>query len=137
MWIPDARASFAPDARVSAGLVGLGILLAAVAVRADAGGRLLGLVAAVGLLALGVRDLLCRPVLAAAEQGLLVRTGARPRAVPWADVLALRVRRERRTQVLELDLTGGLVVLSGRRLGTRPEAALAVLERWRDQQPAD
>ncbi len=100
------------------------VLLGAVA---DAGGRVLAWPAAALLAGCALRDLLLRPVLQAGPAGLQVVTGLRRRSVPWSSVERLRVVRDRRTPLLEIDLGDTLVVLSRFRLGRAPEDVLSEL----------
>ena len=121
---------FAPSAvlawlQVTAATLGL-----ALSGFADPAGRFLLLPAALAGLALGVRDALQRPVLSAGDAGLEVVSGPRRFRVSWAEVEQVRVLRDRRTPVLEIDLAGTLVVLSGRRLGTPPAQVLEALAPW-------
>ena len=104
------------------------VLLALVALAADPHGRLLAAPAALLLAALGLRDLLLRPVLAAGAWGLEVVTGLRRRHVPWHSLEGLRVVTDRRTPLLELDLGTTLVVLPRSRLGRDPQEVLAELD---------
>ncbi len=106
-------------------------VLALGAVGAPAAGRLLAAVGAAVLLAAGLRDLALRPVLRADRRGLQVVDGVRRRTVVWAAVERVRVVRDRRTPVLELDLGDALVVLSRWRLGRAPQDVLEELERLR------
>lgn len=111
------------------GVVGLLVLLAGGLVEPI--GRMLLLPAAAVLLALCLRDLLLRPTLSADSTGLEVIDGWHRRSASWAAVEGLRVVRDRRTSLLEIDLGEHLVVLSGHRLGTDPDAALLLLESYR------
>ncbi|MDP9100861.1 MAG: PH domain-containing protein [Actinomycetota bacterium] len=94
---------------------------------ADRAGRLLLGLAAAALAAVAVRDLLCRPVLSADGTGLRLQTGWRPRAVPWSDVVSIRLVTERRTRVLAVDGGSWLVLLSRHRLDAAPAAVRDVL----------
>jgi hypothetical protein len=108
----------------------LGVALAlAVAVLDDAAGRVLVGGGAVLLLVLAARDLVTRPRLSAAADGVHVRTVTGGTHLPW-ERLRVRVREIRRLGVrgrtLELDTSSGpeddgvLVVLTRRDLGTDP-----------------
>lgn len=109
-------------------LVGLALGAAAV-LAAPPAWVLLGPAGAVAV-ALGVRDLLLRPVLAVGPDALTVVDGVRRLRVPHAQVERVRVVRDRRTPLLELDLgDAGLVVLTRRRLGRSPDEALTLVER--------
>nr|WP_239520412.1 PH domain-containing protein [Blastococcus saxobsidens] len=113
------------------------MLLAAASVLLDEAGRILVGAAALLLLLLAARDLLVRPRLAAAEDGLEVRTLTGRRVLPWG-LLRVRVRTGRRwgttVRTLELDTAAGpdddglLVVLGRWDLGTDPAEVAAALE---------
>lgn len=110
----------------------LGAALAVAALIAEPPGGVLLVPAAAGALALGLRDLLLRPVLTLDTEGLTVVDGVRRRSAAWADVERVRVVKDRRTPVLELDLDeAGLVVLTRRRLGRSPEEVLDLVEQVR------
>ena len=81
--------------------------------------------------AFAVRDLLLTPVLAADAEGMCVREGVRRVSAGWGQVQRLRIVRDRRTALLEIDLGDHVLVLSRRRLGTAPENVLAQLEQLR------
>jgi hypothetical protein len=98
---------------------------------ADPAGRVLLLPAAALVVALGLRDLLLRPVLQADASGLEVVTGLRRLQAPWSDVERLRVVTDRRTPVLELDLGTAVVVLGRLRLGRAPVDVLDELQALR------
>lgn len=117
-----------PSRATAAVLVAAGVLLAALALTTDPAGRVLVLPAAALLVALGVRDLLLRPVLAADAGGVAVVTGLRRLHTPWDRVERLRVVTDRRTPVLELDLGDTVVVLGRLRLGRAPLDVLTELE---------
>ena len=108
-----------------------GVALLVLAVPAAGAGRVLLVPAGLWLLGLALRDLLLRPVLSADGSGLTVVDGLSRRHLPWSEVVALRVVRDRRTPLLEIDLGSTVVVLSGHRLGMDPEAALHGLEQVR------
>ncbi len=109
------------------GLLALAAVLLAVAVLSDSAGRFLATPAAVAVLALAVRDLLSGPVLAAGPEGVEVLQGLRRARAPWAQVERLRVVKDRRTEMLELDLGSTLALLSRQRLGRYPDEVLADL----------
>ena len=110
-------------------LVAVALDLAVALVVLDAPGRLLVGAGALLLLALGVRDLLARPRLAADADGVDVRTLAGRQHLPWGR-LRVQVRDGRRlgmrSRTLELDTSAGpdddgvLVVLGRRDLGADP-----------------
>lgn len=115
-----------PRARARA-LLALATVLAGIAVLADPAGRLLALPAAVAALALAGRDLGRGPLLRADDTGIEVVQGLRRVRAAWARVERMRVLRDRRTELLELDLGSTLVLLSRQRLGRLPAEVLADL----------
>lgn len=114
-------------------LLVVGTVLALAGASGDAGGRLLAWSAAAVLIGAGVRALLLRPVLRADASGLSVVDGLRRTTVSWAQVEGMRVVRDRRTPLLELDLGRALVVLSRSRLGRPPTDVLADLSALQEQ----
>lgn len=120
-----------PRAPLVAARAAAGLLLLLATGFTEPMGRLLLLPAAAALLALSGRDLLLRPVLSADGDGLTVIDGWRRRTAAWPEVEGLRVVRDRRACLLEIDLGAHLVVLSAHRLGTDPDAALLLLEPYR------
>jgi hypothetical protein len=109
------------------GLVAFAVVLAVVAVLSDAAGRLLAAPAAVAVLALAIRDLRSGPLLVADSDGIEVLQGLRRVRVPWRKVERMRVIRDRRSELLELDLGRTLALLSRQRLGRLPEDVLTDL----------
>ncbi len=109
------------------GLLAFAALLAVVTLLSDPAGRLLAGPAAVAVLVLGVRDLRSGPLLTADAGGLAVLQGWRRIRVPWEQVERMRVLRDRRAELLELDLGGTLALLSRQRLGRLPEDVLTDL----------
>ncbi len=116
-----------PSRLAAAGVLSGAGLLTMLGVLADPAGRLLALPAAFVLAGLALRDLLLRPVLLADSRGLDVVTGLRRLRVPWDRVDRVRVVTDRRTPVLEIDLSDAVVVLSRLRLGRPPADVLADL----------
>lgn len=110
------------------GLLGFAGVLLVVALLSDAAGRLLAVPAAIAVLALAVRDLRSGPLLVADADGVEVLAGLRRIRVPWAQVERLRVVRDRRAELLELDLGGTLALLSRQRLGRLPDDVLTDLQ---------
>jgi hypothetical protein len=106
--------------------------LAVVTALSDPAGRLLTAPAAVAVLVLAVRDLRSGPVLQAGPAGLEVLQGLRRVSVGWARVERMRVVKDRRTEMLELDLGSTLALLSRNRLGRLPEDVLTELLAIRD-----
>jgi hypothetical protein len=114
------------------GLFAFAAVLAVVAALSDPAGRLLTAPAAIAVLALAVRDLRSGPVLRAGPAGLEVLQGLRRVSVGWAQVERMRVVKDRRTEMLELDLGSTLALLSRNRLGRLPEDVLTELLAIRD-----
>jgi hypothetical protein len=114
----------------------LGLALVPAMVFLDTAGRLLVGLAALLVLALVLRDLLLRPRLSAGPEGVVVRTLAGRRELPWTAV-RVQVRATQRfgirSRTLELDTAGGpddegfLVVLGRRDLGTDPDEVARAL----------
>jgi hypothetical protein len=115
------------------GLLAFAVVLAVVALLSDPAGRLLTAPAAVAVLALGIRDLRSGPLLRADAEGVEVQQGLRRIRVAWAQVERMRVVRDRRTELLELDLGSTLALLSRQRLGRLPDDVLADLLAIRDE----
>ncbi|GAC1439327.1 MAG: hypothetical protein NVSMB55_00400 [Mycobacteriales bacterium] len=113
--------------RRSYGLLVFAAALLAVAALSDQAGRLLALPAAVASVGLAVRDLRGGTVLVADRSGLDVEQGLRRIRVPWVEVERMRVLRDRRAELLELDLGRTLALLSRQRLGRLPQEVLADL----------
>jgi hypothetical protein len=109
------------------GWLALTAVLVAVTALSDPAGRLLTAPAAVAVLALAVRDLRSGPVLRAGPDGVEVLQGLRRTRVPWSRVERMRVVKDRRTEMLELDLGGTLALLSRHRLGRYPDEVLGEL----------
>lgn len=112
------------------------LLLAAVAVGlaalvTDGPGRVLAVPGVLLLLALAARDLVLRPVLLADAGGLQVVTGLQRRAYTWEQVEGLRVVRDRRARLLEVDVGSTVVVLGALRLGRAPQDVLPELQELR------
>ncbi|MBX6356930.1 MAG: PH domain-containing protein [Micromonosporaceae bacterium] len=106
--------------------------LLGLAVASDLVGRSLAAVAAAGLGAYAVRDLVFPVRLRADAEGVTLVTGvARRRRLPWSQVDRVRVdERHRlglRTELLEIDIGDELLFLSERDLGVPPAEALAAL----------
>ena len=122
------RRSAALLATGAAALVLLGALT-------DAGGRVLAWPVAVLLVALATRDLVLGPPLVADAGGLQVVQGLHRSHVPWTQVQRVRVVRDRRTPLLEIDLGDRLVVLSRARLGAAPADVLPELLAMQQRAP--
>jgi Bacterial PH domain len=112
-----------------AALAGVAILGAAFFV--DAAGRVLGVIAGLGLLALAGSDLAWRPRLAVHATGLRVRTPGRSTDLPWTNVTRVRVDERQRfgltSRTLEIDAGDDLIILGRRSLGTDPRDVAAAL----------
>jgi hypothetical protein len=121
------RLVVAAPRRSAYGLLLLAGVLAAATALSDPGGRLLTAPAALAALVLGLRGLDRRPLLLADAGGIAVRDGWRRLTAPWDGVERMRVVRDRRAALLELDLGHTLVVLSQARLGRLPEDVLTEL----------
>lgn len=109
------------------GLLAFAAVLAAVAVLSDPAGRLLAWPAAVAVLALGVHELRSSPLLRADGIGVDALQGLRRARAPWAEVERMRVVRDRRSELLEVDVGRTLILLSRQRLGRLPEDVLTDL----------
>lgn len=109
------------------GLLAFTALLVVVAVLSDTPGRLLTAPAALITLALAVRDLVSGPVLRADATGVEVLQGLHTLHADWSQVERMRVVKDRRTEMLELDLGTTLALLSRHRLGQLPEDVLTDL----------
>jgi hypothetical protein len=110
------------------GLFAFSGVLLVVALLSDPAGRLLALPAAAIVLALAIRDVVSGPVLRAGPDGVEVLQGLRRTAVSWGQVERMRVVKDRRTEMLELDLGRTLALLSRNRLGRYPDEVLTELE---------
>lgn len=138
------RAAYAPRGGWPVACVAAAGALVAVAAGLDRPGRLLVAGAVAVLVALAGRDVVQRPVLEAAPDGLLLWSGFRRTLVTWTDVVGVRLGQERhwssRGPLLELDLRGPvgqerLVVLPARRLGADPAQVVALLSDLRGPDP--
>ena len=134
MMEPDlAQWSPRPVETAVAILAGLVVLL--LALLADPGGRLLLGVAALGLLALGVADVLLRPRLAADRAGIRVRTLVSRHHLPWSAIGRVEVDEHTRygltSRTLELEAGELFVVLGKRTLGADPRDVADTLARLR------
>ncbi len=114
------------------GIAGLVMALGAVTVVTDVPGRVLGLVAAVGLLAFATMSWRARPKLAITDRGVEVRTWLRTRVLTRADITLIRITEFRRlartVRLLEIDTVDDrLYVFTRWDLGTDPLRVLDVL----------
>ena len=106
-------------------------LLIAVLPFVDRLGWVILLPTALSAAASGLRDLCLTPVLMADADGLAVVDGLHRVTASWPQVERLRVVRDRRTPLLEVDLGEHVVVLSRRRLGATVDEVLGALEELR------
>ena len=100
----------------------------AVLVADDAPGRLLGGVAAVGLLVFAVGSWRARPRLALTDGGLVYRGWFRTRTLARTEIESIRItefrRIGRKVRLLEIDSDDNLIVLTRWDLGTDPLTVL-------------
>ncbi len=113
--------------RLARGLLATAAVLAIVTVLSDPAGRLLAGPAAVVALVLGVRDLRAGPVLLADADGVSVNTGWRRVHAGWSEIERMRVVRDRRAELLELDLGRTVVLLARTRMDRLPPDVLTDL----------
>ncbi len=119
------------DRRSGLALLAGALLLAALTVVADPGGRLLAAPAAVIALLAAVRELRGGALLRADREGVVVRQGWRTVSAGWEQVERLRVVKDRRAELLEIDVGATVLVLSRQRLGRYPADVLADLQALR------
>jgi hypothetical protein len=118
--------------RLARGLLAAAAVLAVVTVLSDPAGRLLTAPAALVALVLGLRDLRSGPVLVADAGGVSVNTGWRHVRATWPEIERMRVVRDRRAELLELDLGRTVVLLSRTRMDRLPADVLTDLLAVRD-----
>ncbi len=111
---------------------GLVLAVGAVTVVTDLPGRVLGLVAGVGLLAFATMSWRARPKLAITEQGVVVRGWLRTRVLSRADITLIRITEFRRlartVRLLEIDTVDDrLYIFTRWDLGTEPLRVLDAL----------
>jgi len=116
-----------PVRRLGYGMLLLAAALAAVAVLVDSAGRLLAGPAAVIALGVAVRELRGGPLLVADSTRVVVRQGWRTVAAPWPQVERMRVIKDRRAELLEIDIGRTVLLLSRARLGRYPADVLTDL----------
>ena len=121
-----------PVRRLGYGLLLLAVALAVVAVLADSAGRLLAGPAALVALCAAVRELRGGPLLVADSARVVVRQGWRSVAAPWPQVERMRVIKDRRAELLEIDIGHTVLLLSRARLGRYPADVLTDLLAIRD-----
>ncbi len=117
--------------RLAGGLLALAAVLAVVTALSDPAGRLLTAPAAVGAVLLAALELRGGPVLRADTEHVEVRQGWRRVRTSWATVEGMRVVKDRRTELLEIDLGDTTLLLSRTRLGRLPDEVLAELQALR------
>ena len=122
----------APSRRRGYGLLAFTAVLVLVAVLLDTAGRLLTVPAALVTVALAIHDLTSGPVLRADPNGIAILQGLRTLTADWSRVERMRVVKDRRTEMLELDLGTTLALLSRARLGRLPADVLSDLLTVRD-----
>jgi Bacterial PH domain len=122
-----------PTAGVAAcGVIGLMMAVAAVTLVTDAAGRILAIIAAVGLLLFAIVSWRARPKLAIRDGGLLIGGALRTHRLAQADIKLVRItefrRIARKVRLLEIDTTDDrLFVLTRWDLGTDPLDVLDAL----------
>ncbi|WP_197375917.1 PH domain-containing protein [Mycolicibacterium baixiangningiae] len=114
------------------GLLGVAMAIAAVTVVTDPPGRILGGVAAVGLVTFAIMSWRARPKLAITADGVAVRGWWNTRVLTPADVKLVRItefrRLARKQRLLEIETTDdGLHVLTRWDLGADPLDVLDAL----------
>ena len=114
------------------GIAGLIMAIGCVTVVTDPPGRLLGGIAAVGLLVFAIFSWIARPKLAITDAGLRVRGWFSTRTLARGDIKLIRItefrRIGRKVQLLEIDTTEDrLSVFTRWDLGTNPLDVLDVL----------
>lgn len=116
---------------VLVGLAGVLMAIACVAVAADAPGRILAGVAAVGLLVFAAGSWRARPRLALTDAGVVYRGWFGTRVLTKADIDVIRItefrRWGRKVRLLEIDTGTTLLVLSRWDLGGEPLDVLDAL----------
>lgn len=122
----------APAGILGVGIAGLIMAAAVVTVVTDGPGRVLGGVAAVGLLLFATMSWVTRPKLAISDEGLVVRGWWRTRVLRPADIATIRItefrRLARKVRLLEVDTTDDrLYVFTRWDLGTSPLDVLDAL----------
>lgn len=113
---------------LAVGAAGILMTLGATVLAVDAPGRLLGGIAAVGLLVFAAGSWRARPRLAVAADGLIYRGWFRTQTLRRADIESVRItefrRIGRKVRLLEIDTGEKLIVLTRWDLGTDPLTVL-------------
>lgn len=127
----EEQLEWAPRAAESVLVAGAGVVLCAVALTADTAGRLLALLAGIGLLGLAAADVLARPRLRADTTGLTARTLVSRTTLAWPQVRSVRVDERHgvavRSKLLEIDAEDTIILLSRRALGADPHEVAEAL----------
>jgi len=121
-----------PDRRLGLGLLLLAGVLGVAAVLADSAGRLLAGPAAVIALGVAIREMRGGPLLLADRERVVVRQGWRSVEASWQQVERMRVVKDRRAELLEIDIGRTVLLLSRARLGRYPADVRADLLALRD-----
>ena len=125
-WAPKSAAI------IWIGIAGLAMAIVAVTVVTDLPGRVLGIVAAAGLVLFATVSWRARPKLAITETGLQVRGWVSTRVIPRDEITQIRItefrRLARKQRLLEIDTTDDrLYIFTRWDLGTSPAEVLEVL----------
>ncbi|MGU3652955.1 PH domain-containing protein [Mycolicibacterium sp. A43C] len=125
-WAPKSAAI------IWTGIAGLAMAIVAVTVVTDLPGRVLGIVAAAGLVLFATVSWRARPKLAITETGLQVRGWVSTRVIPRDEITQIRItefrRLARKQRLLEIDTTDDrLYIFTRWDLGTSPVEVLEVL----------
>lgn len=128
------QTSWAPKnaAVVWTGVAGLAMAIAAVTVVTELQGRVLGIVAAAGLVSFATVSWRARPKLAITEAGLQVRGWVSTRVITRDEITQIRItefrRLARKQRLLEIDTTDDrLYIFTRWDLGTSPVEVLKAL----------
>ncbi|QVI28431.1 PH domain-containing protein [Mycolicibacterium neoaurum] len=125
-WAPKSAAI------IWIGIAGLAMAIVAVTVVTDLPGRVLGIVAAAGLVLFATVSWRARPKLAITETGLQVRGWVSTRVIARDEITQIRItefrRLARKQRLLEIDTTDDrLYIFTRWDLGTSPAEVLEVL----------
>lgn len=125
-WAPKSAAI------IWIGIAGLAMAIVAVTVVTDVPGRVLGIVAAAGLVLFATVSWRARPKLAITESGLQVRGWVSTRVIGRAEITQIRItefrRLARKQRLLEIDTTDDrLYIFTRWDLGTSPVEVLDAL----------
>jgi Bacterial PH domain len=114
------------------GVVGAAMAIASVTLVTDAPGRILAIIAGLGLILFASVSWRARPKLAITPDGLAVRGWFRTQLLRKSDIKIIRItefpRYGRKVRLLEIEMVnGGLLILSRWDLGTQPLEVLDAL----------